>query len=33
MRKLLFIGFVAGATAFAVKAWPDVARYLKIRDM
>ena len=32
MRKLLFIGFVA-ARRFAVKAWPDVSRYLKIRDM
>ena len=33
MRKLLFVGFVAAVTVAVREVWPDVSRYLKIRDM
>jgi hypothetical protein len=33
MRKLLFVGLVAAMVAGARFAWPDVSRYLKIREM
>ena len=33
MRKLLFVGFVAVVTIAVREVWPEVSRYLKIRDM
>ena len=33
MRKLLFIGLVAAVTVAVKEVWPEVSRYLKIREM
>ncbi len=33
IRRLLFMSVLAGAAAAAFKAWPDVQRYLKIKQM
>ncbi|MGI8937787.1 MAG: DUF6893 family small protein [Iamia sp.] len=33
MKKLLSLALVAGIGAVAVTMWPDIQRYLKIRDM
>jgi hypothetical protein len=33
MKKLLFLGLIAGAVAATVAQWPDIQRYLKIRNM
>jgi hypothetical protein len=33
MKKLLFLGLVAGAVAATVAQWPEIQRYLKIRNM
>lgn len=33
MKKLFTLALVAGAGAVAVTVWPDIQRYLKIRDM
>lgn len=32
MKKLLFLGLVAGAAAVVVQ-WPEIHRYLKVRKM
>ena len=32
MKKLLFLGVVAGVAA-VVAQWPEIQRYLKIRNM
>jgi hypothetical protein len=32
MRKLLFLGLIAGAGAVAVQ-WPEIQRYMKMRAM
>jgi hypothetical protein len=32
MRKLLFLGLIAGAAAVAVQ-WPEIQRYMKMRAM
>ena len=33
MKKLLFLGLVAGGVAMVAKQWPDIQRYMKIRSM
>jgi len=33
IRRLIFPAVLAAVGAAAYVAWPDVARYLKIRDM
>jgi len=33
MKKLLFLGLVAGGVAAVVTQWPDIQRYMKIRAM
>ncbi len=33
MKKLLFLGLVAGAVAATVAQWPEIQRYLKMRAM
>ncbi len=33
MKKLLFLGLVAGAAAAVAAQWPDIQRYMKIRSM
>jgi hypothetical protein len=33
MKKLVFLGLVAGAVAATVAQWPEIQRYLKIRNM
>jgi len=33
MRKLLFVGLVAVVTIAVKEVWPEVSRYLKIREM
>jgi hypothetical protein len=33
MKKLLFLGLVAGAVFATAKQWPEIHRYLKIRSM
>jgi len=33
MKKLLFLGLVAGGAAALVAQWPDIQRYMKIRSM
>jgi hypothetical protein len=33
MKKLLFLGLVAGAVAATAKQWPEIQRYLKMRNM
>ena len=33
MKKLLFLGLVTGAVAAVVAQWPEIQRYMKIRNM
>ncbi len=33
MKKLLLLGMVAGAVAAVAVQWPEIHRYLKIRNM
>jgi hypothetical protein len=33
MKKLLFLGLVAGAVFATAKQWPEIKSYLKIRSM
>jgi len=33
MKKLLFLGLVTGAVVATAKQWPEIQRYLKIRNM
>ena len=33
MKKLLLLGMVAGAVAAVAVQWPEIQRYLKIRNM
>jgi hypothetical protein len=33
MKKLLFLGLVAGAVAATVAQWPEIQRYLKMKNM
>ena len=33
MKKLLFIGLVAGAGYVTYVQWPEIQRYMKIRQM
>jgi hypothetical protein len=33
VKKLLFFGLVAGAAAAVASQWPDIQRYLKMRNM
>ena len=33
MKKLLFLGLVAGAVAVAVAQWPEIQRYMKMKNM
>jgi hypothetical protein len=33
MKKLLFLGLVAGAAAAVAVQWPEIQRYMKIRAM
>jgi len=33
MKKLLLLGMVAGAVAVVAVQWPEIQRYLKIRNM
>jgi hypothetical protein len=33
VKKLLFLGLVAGAGAALAREWPSIQRYLKIRAM
>ena len=33
MKKLLFLGLVAGVVAATAAQWPEIQRYLKIRNM
>jgi Family of unknown function (DUF6893) len=33
MKKLLFLGLVAGAVAATVAQWPEIQRYMKMRAM
>jgi hypothetical protein len=33
MKRLLFLGLVAGVVAATVAQWPEIQRYLKIRNM
>lgn len=33
MKKLLFLGLVAGIVAATAAQWPEIQRYMKIRAM
>jgi hypothetical protein len=33
MKKLLFLGLIAGAVAAVAAQWSDIQRYMKIRNM
>jgi hypothetical protein len=33
MKKLLFLGLVAGAVFATAKQWPEIQRYMKMRAM
>ena len=33
MKKLLFLGLIVGAGAAVAAQWPEIQRYLKIRNM
>jgi hypothetical protein len=33
MKKLLFLGLVVGAVAATVAQWPEIQRYLKMKNM
>ena len=33
MKKLLFFGLLVGAGAAVAKEWPQLQRYMKIRNM
>jgi hypothetical protein len=33
VKKLLFLGLVAGVVAATVAQWPEIQRYMKIRNM
>lgn len=33
MKKLLFLGLIAGAAAAVISQWSDIQRYLEIRNM
>lgn len=33
MKKLLFLGLLVGAGAAVATEWPNIQRYLKIRNM
>ena len=33
MKRLLLLGVTAAATALVVRLWPDISRYLRIREM
>ena len=33
MKRLLLLGVTAAAAALAVRLWPDISRYLRIREM
>lgn len=33
MRKLLMVATVVGVATIVVRSWPDLVRYLKIRQM
>lgn len=33
MKKLLFLGVVAGAAALVAVQWDDIQRYIRIRNM
>jgi hypothetical protein len=33
VRKLLFLGLVLGAGAAVAKQWPEIQRYIKMRNM
>jgi hypothetical protein len=33
MKKLLFLGLVAGVGYMVAGQWPDIQRYMKIRSM
>ena len=33
MKKLFFLGLLAGAGALLATEWPSIQRYLKIRSM
>ncbi|CAA9432927.1 hypothetical protein AVDCRST_MAG82-2243 [uncultured Rubrobacteraceae bacterium] len=33
MKKLLFLGVILGAGAAVAAQWPEIQRYMKIRNM
>jgi hypothetical protein len=33
MKKLLFLGLVAGVVVATAKQWPEIQRYMKMRNM
>ena len=33
MKKLLFLGLIAGAAAAVAAQWPDIQRYMKMKNM
>jgi hypothetical protein len=33
VKKLLFLGLIAGAAAAVAAQWPDIQRYMKMKNM